>query len=174
MFLKSVFPGKYIQGEGVLNQLPHWVQWFGKKGLILASRSAKEKILGPCADALKADAIIIDSFHGECCEKELNRLAGVIDRGQADVLIGMGGGKAIDTAKIAADRAQIPVIIVHYCLDGCTLQRLRRPLYGSRRIRFRLLPENQPAGGAGGHNRHRRCSGALSGFRNGRRAGHLV
>ena len=30
----------------------------------------------------------------------------------ADVLVGMGGGKAIDTAKIVADRAGIPVIIV--------------------------------------------------------------
>jgi glycerol dehydrogenase len=36
----------------------------------------------------------------------------VISREKADVLVGMGGGKAIDTAKIAADRARIPVIIV--------------------------------------------------------------
>ncbi|MFA5354717.1 MAG: glycerol dehydrogenase, partial [Thermodesulfovibrionales bacterium] len=31
---------------------------------------------------------------------------------QAGVIVGMGGGKTIDTAKIAAERAQIPVIIV--------------------------------------------------------------
>jgi len=112
MFLKAVFPGKYIQGEGVLNQLPHWVNWFGKKGLILASHSAKDKILVPHMDDLKANAIVIEPFQGECCEKELKRLDSVIRREQADVLIGMGGGKAIDTAKIAADRAGIPVIIV--------------------------------------------------------------
>lgn len=112
MFLKAVFPGKYIQGEGVLDQLPHWVNWFGKKGLILASHSAKDKILVPYADDLKANAIMIEPFQGECCEKELKRLESVINREQADVLIGMGGGKAIDTAKIAADRAGIPVIIV--------------------------------------------------------------
>ncbi|MEE9910094.1 MAG: glycerol dehydrogenase [Deltaproteobacteria bacterium] len=111
MVLKAVFPGKYIQGEGVLNQLPQWVHWFGKKGLILASRSAG-KILARYADELKANAISVDSFSGECCEKELNRLGGVIRREQADVLVGMGGGKAIDTAKIAADRAGLPVIIV--------------------------------------------------------------
>ena len=112
MFLKAVFPGKYIQGEGVLNQLPRLVSCFGKKGLILASRSAKDKILVPHADDLSANSISIELFRGECCEKELNRLARIISHEQADVLIGMGGGKAIDTAKIAADRAGIAVIIV--------------------------------------------------------------
>ncbi len=112
MFLKAVFPGKYIQGEGVLDQLSQWVRWFGKKGLILASRSAKDKNLVPYADDLKASGIIIEPFQGECCEKELTRLAVVISREHTDVLVGMGGGKAIDTAKIAADRAGIPVIIV--------------------------------------------------------------
>ena len=44
MFLKAVFPGKYIQGEGVLAQLPDAIGPFGKKGLILASSSAQNKI----------------------------------------------------------------------------------------------------------------------------------
>jgi len=39
-------------------------------------------------------------------------LADIINDKNVDVLVGMGGGKAIDTAKIAADRARIPVIVV--------------------------------------------------------------
>ncbi|KAF0156149.1 MAG: glycerol dehydrogenase [Syntrophaceae bacterium] len=112
MFLKAVFPGKYIQGEGVLNQLPQWVKWFGKKGLILASHSSQERILAPYAVDLKANSISIELFQGECCENEVNRVSGIISREQVDILVGMGGGKTIDTAKIAADRAGIPVIIV--------------------------------------------------------------
>ncbi len=112
MVLKAVFPGKYIQGEGVLSELPGWVRFLGKKGLIIASRSAKEKILVGMAAELKAGAITVEQFSGECCEKELNRVADLIAIGKADVIVGMGGGKAIDTAKIAADRAGLPVIVV--------------------------------------------------------------
>jgi len=36
----------------------------------------------------------------------------IIRENNVDVLVGMGGGKTIDTAKIAADRANIPVVIV--------------------------------------------------------------
>lgn len=112
MILKAVFPGKYIQGEGVLEQLPQWVKLFGKKGLIIASGSSREKTLLPYAAQLQTNNIIVESFGGECCETELSRLAAVIHREQIDVLVGMGGGKAIDTAKIAADRAGLPVIVV--------------------------------------------------------------
>ncbi|MDK9709097.1 MAG: glycerol dehydrogenase [Desulforhopalus sp.] len=112
MLLKTVFPGKYIQGENALNQLPQWVNVFGKNGLIIASRTAREKILPGHSDALAANSISVEPFQGECCENELDRLACIISDRQVGVVVGMGGGKAIDTAKIAADRANIPVIIV--------------------------------------------------------------
>ncbi len=112
MFLKAVFPGKYIQGEGLLSELPQWVHLFGKRGLILASRTAKDKTLARYARDLTASSISVEPFQGECCEKELNRLSRIISEEKTDIIVGMGGGKAIDTAKIAADRAGIPVIVV--------------------------------------------------------------
>jgi glycerol dehydrogenase len=109
---KALFPGKYIQGTGALNELPDLVKLFGKQGLILASATAHKKILpGSCID-LDAHSILVEPFAGECCEKELSRLAAIIREKQIDVLVGMGGGKTIDTAKIAADRANIPVLVV--------------------------------------------------------------
>lgn len=112
MHQKAVFPGKYIQGERVLNELPDWIGLLGKKGLILASRSAKEKILPQYMGGFVEGSIPVEAFRGECCEAEVGRISGIISREGVDVLVGMGGGKAIDTAKITADRLGIPVIIV--------------------------------------------------------------
>jgi glycerol dehydrogenase len=112
MFLKAVFPGKYIQGEGVLSQLPDWVTLLGNKGLILASRTVKDKILPKCSYDMTENSMYIELFQGECCDSEVERLSHSITGKGADVLVGMGGGKTIDTAKIAADRLGIPVIIV--------------------------------------------------------------
>jgi glycerol dehydrogenase len=111
-FLKAVFPGKYIQGENALTELPGLVRLLGKNGLILASHTAKYKILSGYNFGESEDWINIEEFRGECCEKELNRISEMIRQKKIDILVGMGGGKTIDTAKIAADRAGIPVIIV--------------------------------------------------------------
>lgn len=54
----------------------------------------------------------MEEFKGECCEKELKRLYDIVISNNINVVVGMGGGKAIDTAKIVSDRAGIPVIIV--------------------------------------------------------------
>ena len=109
---KAAFPGKYIQGENALSGLPDLVKLLGEKGLIIASPTAKTKILPKFNMTEFKDWIHIEEFRGECCEKELSRLAEIIHHRKADVLVGMGGGKTIDTAKIAADRAGIPVVIV--------------------------------------------------------------
>lgn len=112
MLKKAVFPGKYIQGVGALGELPALIELLGKKGLILASPSANSKVLPGCGVDWSARGIPVEVFRGECCEDELGRLSAAIARARADVLVGMGGGKTIDTAKIAADRAGIPVIVV--------------------------------------------------------------
>ncbi len=112
MFKKAVFPGKYIQGVGAIGELPALIKLLGKQGLILASPSVMDKVLPACGIDLKAQAIHTESFRRECCEAELARVSGIIAQKQVDVLVGMGGGKTIDTAKIVADRAGIPVIII--------------------------------------------------------------
>ncbi len=49
-----------------------------------------------------------------------------------DVLIGMGGGKTIDTAKIAADRGHTGHRRPHNCVDGCPVQWMRGAVYKRR------------------------------------------
>jgi glycerol dehydrogenase len=112
MFKKAVFPGKYIQGAGAISELPALIDLLGKQGLILASPSANDRVLPASGVDWSARAIPITVFGGECCEDELSRLSAAVAQAHADVLVGMGGGKTIDTAKIAADRAGIPVIVV--------------------------------------------------------------
>ncbi|MEI6206018.1 MAG: glycerol dehydrogenase [Desulfuromonadales bacterium] len=109
---KAVFPGQYHQGQGVLHELPELAGLFGRNVLILASPSVKENILPAFGTAAIAENVPVELFRGECCEDELSRLAHIIRRDRIDVIVGMGGGKTIDTAKIAADRAGIAVIIV--------------------------------------------------------------
>jgi len=112
MLKKALFPGKYIQGAGALGDLPGLVKRFGRQGLILASPTVYGKILPESGIDVSGHSLLVEGFAGECCERELSRLATLIREKQVDVLVGMGGGKTIDTAKIAADRANIPVLVV--------------------------------------------------------------
>jgi glycerol dehydrogenase len=112
MFKKIVFPGKYIQGEGAIKELPGLIDLFGKQGLILTSPSVAKQVLPECGMDRSAPNLLTEVFRGECCESELARVSAIMSQKRVDVLVGMGGGKTIDTAKIAADRAGIPVIIV--------------------------------------------------------------
>ncbi|HEX9024625.1 MAG TPA: glycerol dehydrogenase [Geobacteraceae bacterium] len=112
MLKKALFPGKYIQGVGAIKELPSLIGLFGGQGLILASPTAHGKVLPASGLDLAANSLPVERFSGECCEKELSRLSAIIRKKKVSILVGMGGGKTIDTAKIAADRANIPVIIV--------------------------------------------------------------
>ena len=113
MYKKAVFPGKYIQGAGALAELPALMDSFGNRPLILASPTARKNVLPSCGIDWNARShLVIETFGGECCETELSRLARLIAQQNVNVVVAVGGGKTIDTAKIAADRAHLPVIVV--------------------------------------------------------------
>ena len=110
--LKAVFPGKYIQGEKALTELPFLVELLGSRGLILSSPTTRSNVLPKYCLKEREDWIEIETFRGECCMSEVERLEKIMHHKKIDVLVGMGGGKTIDTAKIVADRTNIPVIVV--------------------------------------------------------------
>lgn len=112
MNFAAFFPGKYIQGTGAILKLESLINQFGKNAIVLASKSARNYLPAGYLSPSLSSGIIIEPFSGECNEEMLQTLAERIRDERADIMVGMGGGKAIDTAKIAADRAGIPVIVV--------------------------------------------------------------
>jgi glycerol dehydrogenase len=112
MHEKAVFPAQYIQGPGATEELPALLGRMGERALILASPTARERALVACGVDWTSLGARLETFRGECCEEELERVAGAVSRARADVLVGVGGGKTIDTAKIVADRARLPVVVV--------------------------------------------------------------
>jgi glycerol dehydrogenase len=110
-FRKAIFPGLYLQGDGASGEVPELMRSQGGAGLAICAPSAFEQVLPGIADMLP-DGSRIERFGRECCERELNRLSALAAECGARVVVAFGGGKTIDTAKIVADRAGLPVIVV--------------------------------------------------------------
>ena len=107
-------PARYLQGKGLIDELGEHVKVFGTRFLILSGKTAlrmkKEIIL---SDFSKHDleAEIVE-FCGESTMDEILRVKGIAEEKNVDAIIGMGGGKALDTAKSAANKVNKPVVIV--------------------------------------------------------------
>jgi glycerol dehydrogenase len=174
VFKKAVFPGKYIQGVGAIGELPALIDLLGKQGLILASPSVKNKVLPGCRIDWSVHPIDIELFRGECCEDELARLSAIVTQKDVDVLVGMGGGKTIDTAKIVADRTDIPVIVIPTIASNEAPCAGVRSVLEGRDFRFHMLSKSKPGGGACGCGYHRSGADTFSRGRDGGRAVDMV
>lgn len=107
------FPGRYIQGAGAIAYLGREAAGFGRRAVVLLDRGIfelLEKDVRASLDGL-IDATII-RHGGECSEQEINALVASARKAQAEVIIGAGGGKALDTAKAAARNLGLPVIVM--------------------------------------------------------------
>lgn len=111
MITKTLFPGKYVQGYNALEELSNEIKSLGSKGLLLVDSYVNKHVL-PQMEFLKEAPIQIEEFQGECCDSEINRLIEICKSNQIDVVVGMGGGKTLDTAKAVAHFYKTPVIIV--------------------------------------------------------------
>ena len=91
-------PHLYIQGPDALNRLPDLLSGLGSRVFLVADPFVAERYGSRLADLLGPCAAIVP-FGGECTSAEIDRMAGLAHTHAADVIVGMGGGKAIDTAK---------------------------------------------------------------------------
>ncbi len=110
--LKS--PSKYVQGQGVLGNFDAYLQGMGKRLLILISQSGVKRIcptLEACFAGKEYD-LHYEIFKGECSQTQIDRLVAAAKEHGSTAIVGIGGGKILDTAKAVAYYGQLPVVIV--------------------------------------------------------------
>ncbi len=108
-----VMPRKYIQGDGALDDLGHYVMLCGKKALLVWSKSARKATFEQVTASLEKFGAAYDEwlFAGESTEFQAKQVQKKAMECGADVIVGLGGGKVLDTAKGVAGWMKLPVII---------------------------------------------------------------
>ena len=138
MLTTAIFPNRYVQGANALSALGEEAARLGKQALVLLDGFVAETLSDRVAEALSGSVgSAREVFGGECCDPEIDRLKAVIADKGLDVVIGVGGGKTLDTAKAgrssrrpaAGDRGADPG------LDRRAVQRAVGDLHPGRGVR---------------------------------------
>lgn len=113
MISTTIFPGRYVQGAGAINQLGQELKRFGNKSFLLCDPFVYENILSDFQKGTeKYVDVTIERFQGECSDEEIERLHSKVVEAGSQIITGIGGGKTLDTAKAVAHKSGVPVAII--------------------------------------------------------------
>ncbi|MFW5972886.1 MAG: glycerol dehydrogenase [Bacteroidota bacterium] len=113
MLTTTIFPGRYVQGAGAMTSLSDEVRRFGKRGFLIVDPYILDNVFPEYRERLESSLEIqVERFGGECSDEEIGRLIDVMTEPNPDFVVGIGGGKTLDTAKVVAHKTGARTIIV--------------------------------------------------------------
>jgi glycerol dehydrogenase len=109
-----IAPNRYIQGPGVIKETGKYITHLGSKVFIIAGQTALSIVRERASDSLASNSLeySFESFSGECSRSSADDLSEKAARFGADVIVGAGGGKAIDTAKAVSHELDSALVII--------------------------------------------------------------
>jgi glycerol dehydrogenase len=114
-----VAPARVVRGAGILVDAGAEIARLGKRPLVIGGDRTLTLARTTLAPALVDLTPTFVSYDHDCSEVTLTLLKTAIAQHQADCVLGFGGGKALDTAKLAAHQAHLPVVTIPSSAATC-------------------------------------------------------
>ena len=117
----AVAPAKVIRGSGVLADSLQAIKSLGNRPLLVTGKKSfglAQPHLQPLIDTKDLD-FVKSYYTPDCSETSLKALQKAAKEHKANVIVGVGGGKALDTAKLLADQLQLPVVTIPTSAATC-------------------------------------------------------
>ncbi|WP_309084679.1 iron-containing alcohol dehydrogenase [Chelativorans sp.] len=107
-------PRFYIQGPDAIGMLGEKAATLGRSISVLCDAAVLEQLRPVLEESLRRQDIVAEiiPFDGDVTLAEMDRLAVEVREGGGEVVVGVGGGRALDTAKGVARRNRLPFISV--------------------------------------------------------------
>lgn len=109
-----IFPGKYYQGEGIIGRVGEFIASYGlKKPMIIWGKRARANACDAVLAGLEAQGIAYEEhlFETDCTKATCEAVSAAAKEKGCDIVVGIGGGKALDMAKAVAIKCGTKVII---------------------------------------------------------------
>ncbi|NGQ96143.1 iron-containing alcohol dehydrogenase family protein [Brevibacillus sp. SYP-B805] len=115
-------PAKYVRQAELLKEIGAYLKEFGEKALLIGGKTALSVIEPTIQESLARfglERVGAVWYGGECSWTNIDRLTAVVRERNPQVLVAVGGGKAIDTVKAVAFAAKLPVVAVPTIAATC-------------------------------------------------------
>ena len=110
----AIAPARILRGEDCLVNSVQEIAKLGTRPLVVGGDCTLETVKPFLEPVLEAQELISlsSSYSPDCAESSLLRLKKTVQQHQADLIIGVGGGKALDLAKLLAYQCDLPIVTI--------------------------------------------------------------
>lgn len=121
MLQLAIAPAQVMRGKGILAQSGAAMARLGQRPLVVVGDRTGAVVRASLQAAADQHGLTLAyANYGEyCSETELSALRAAVTEHEADVVIGVGGGKALDAAKLLAFQCGLPVVTVPTSAATC-------------------------------------------------------
>ncbi len=115
----NIAPAQVIRGSGVLSQSAALFTRLGRRPLLVGGKTSLAIALPFLTEPLCELDTATATYIQDCSEQALAALSQTAKTHQADCIVGIGGGKALDAAKLLAHQRNLPIVTVPTSAATC-------------------------------------------------------
>lgn len=140
------FPS-YTIGTDAFNKFDEICKKLGNKFILIGGKKALEASEQKLMSCISKDFIVADRiiYGDECTEERAVFLYNAYKTAEVDFVVGVGGGKALDTAKYFADLLGVPVVTIPTIASTCAAASCLSVVYTPEHIFKKFVYYKKPA-----------------------------